>query len=116
MTINQIDPPHEVNDAAKVAAIAADLEVNGWTGRPLLVLQVGDYYKALTGTHRLAAAKAAGLEDVPVVEVDAEAFYADHDLSDIWDDEVTLGILEEIEDSAAADLMRVEVENFLAAA
>jgi hypothetical protein len=47
----------------------------GWQGRPLLVEHLsrargeGHHYMASTGTHRLAAAKAAGLVLIPVVFV-----------------------------------------------
>jgi hypothetical protein len=40
---------------------------HGWLGRPLLVAPVKRGHQALTGSHRLAAAKAAGLGTVPAV-------------------------------------------------
>jgi len=46
--------PHE----AKVAALAAAMEADGWTGAPVLVQGV----QAVTGTHRIAAARAAGID------------------------------------------------------
>lgn len=110
MELRNILAPHAVNDSTKVEQIAASLERDGWQGRSVLVLQVADYYQALTGTHRLAAAQAAGLEDVPCVEVDAEAFYgAGYEPNDLWDDDVRLSILREIGDEAAATLIEQEI-------
>ena len=44
---------------------------NGWQGRPILVYDAGGYTQALTGSHRIAAAKNLGI-DVPVVELDSD--------------------------------------------
>jgi len=107
--ISQIFPPHGVRDSAKLAALTASMEQGGWAGRPLLVIEHGDGYRALTGSHRYAAAQAAGLEEVPCVEVDAEKFFANYDTSDLWDDDVNVSILDEIGDTPAAQLMREEV-------
>lgn len=60
------DPPHPVTDPDKVRALADDMAEWGWQGPPLLV----DGADALTGSHRLAAARAADVELVPVVTVD----------------------------------------------
>lgn len=41
---------------------------NGWLGRPLLVLAEDDgVYQALTGSHRLAAARVVGLSNIPAI-------------------------------------------------
>lgn len=38
----------------------------GWRGRPLVAVQVGRCVQAVTGSHRLYAARAAGLRAIPV--------------------------------------------------
>lgn len=105
-----IIPPHEVQDEDKFSSIADSMRKNGWQGRPLLVIEAGDGFKALTGSHRLAAAVEAELETVPVVMVDAEKFFAEYDLSDLWDDEINVSILKEVGDTTAATLMEMELD------
>lgn len=68
-----IHAPHEVTDQAKVQVIAAAMRAHGWQGEPLLVVRCGDEYAGWTGTHRLAAARAAGIEaDVYLWEITDE--------------------------------------------
>ena len=43
---------------------------NGWTGRPLLVIDRGNGYLAWTGSHRIEAARRADLQAVPCYVVD----------------------------------------------
>jgi hypothetical protein len=66
-----VDPNHlePVNDVHKdkVKALTAGMKKRGWVGRPLVV--VDD--QALTGSHRLHAARAAGI-NVPVYRVTRE--------------------------------------------
>lgn len=54
--------PHEPRDADKTDAISAEMEINGWKGRPVIIAEAGDYHIAITGTHRLAAAARTGIE------------------------------------------------------
>lgn len=69
---SQIIPLHEVRDAAKLARLVESMDSAGWQGRPLLVVADGNgAYVAMTGSHRHAAAVAAGLESVPCVVVPA---------------------------------------------
>lgn len=78
-----IDPDH-------VTEIAASMREHGWQGPPLVVLT--DYARAYTGTHRLAAAEAAGLAEVPAVDL-ADLFDACG--LDLWEvcDEQGLSVL-----------------------
>ena len=66
--------PHkliEVNkpDSARAETIAKSMRSHGWVGRPLLVEEVNNYgrreYYAWTGSHRIEAAKRAGLTEIP---------------------------------------------------
>jgi hypothetical protein len=65
--IDQITPPHDVDDAQKMRGLKASLQTLGWIGPPIIVIGC----QALTGTHRLAAAKMAGIQLVPVLELSA---------------------------------------------
>ena len=78
-----INPLHEVRDADKVAALAADMAANGWTGRPVLVVD-GEVMQAITGTHRLAAAAVAGIEP-QIMVLEPAPFSGDYDAADAWD-------------------------------
>lgn len=80
------EPRHEVKNTETVERLAASMRENGWVGRPALIVREGDTRVAWTSTHRLAAAKAAGLKpsDVPMVEVDGAALRAaGYDLDDL---------------------------------
>lgn len=99
-----IQAPHEVDDPDKVEALSADMSANGWLGAPLLVTP--GYVRAWNGTHRLAAAQAAGI-DVPVV------YSVDHEDADpemYRDDDERLDALRELGDERAAAIMAAEVE------
>lgn len=60
-------PYHPLQDRAKHDAIAADMARRGWHGMPLV--RWGD--NLLTGAHRSRAAAAAGLHEVPTVNLPA---------------------------------------------
>jgi hypothetical protein len=68
MKPENIIPYHEVRDEKKVRWLARNMQTNGWVGRPIIAVgneAQGDC-RALTATHRIAAAIVAGLQDVPV--------------------------------------------------
>lgn len=75
--IDKLLPPHDVDDVQKVQTLGSSLQAEGWIGPPLLV--AGN--QALTGTHRLAAAKSAGIRLVPVIGLRTLAGVADGILS-----------------------------------
>lgn len=69
---NAIKPPHDPDVESKVIALAEEMKLRGWQGRPLVVLpQIRRRYQALTGSHRYEAAKRAGIK-IPVAIVDEE--------------------------------------------
>ena len=60
--------PHAVRDAAHFEALAASMRAGGWQGRPILAFCTeGEAPRPLTGSHRIAAARAAGLDTIPVL-------------------------------------------------
>lgn len=104
-------------DKAKVAKIAASMAESGWKGRPLVVFNSSSSgLQALTGSHRIDAAKQVGV-DIPVVEVDPRVY--DHvdeygnTIEDVWgsgDDRVAK-FLEDAGDVRASELLRMEPYN-----
>lgn len=60
--MNPVHPIHEVRDAAKLETLVTSMTAQGWVGEPLLVVDCADHYRALTGSHRIAAAEIAGIE------------------------------------------------------
>lgn len=79
-------------DDDRVNEIVASMEAHGWQGAPLVVL--ADYARAYTGTHRLAAAERAVLDEVPAVDL-ADLFEACG--LDLWQvcDENRLSVLDD---------------------
>jgi hypothetical protein len=65
----RLAPPHDVRDRAKLASLVRSMSVRGWVGRPIVALRYFDEWIALTGSHRIAAAIAVGLDSIPVFEV-----------------------------------------------
>jgi len=65
--VDTLIPPHEVDSLAKLNNLTSRILELGWIGPPLIVSE----NQALTGTHRIAAAKQAGLRLIPVVELRA---------------------------------------------
>lgn len=115
--VERIEPPHQVRDAEKVAELRDQMEKDGeWVGRPVLAFtdESGGVF-ALTGSHRIAAAKAAEVE-IPVVEVSEAALsHVDesgrslHDVARYGDDADVHAFLVEAGDERAAKLMAAEI-------
>jgi ParB-like chromosome segregation protein Spo0J len=66
----EIKPLHKPRQRALLKRLAKDMAANGWTGRPLLVIERNGEYFAWTGSHRIAAAIEAELEAVPCYIID----------------------------------------------
>lgn len=66
-------PLHEPTDYKKLNEITASMEIDGWQGQPILVVDMGDYYQAITGSHRIAAAEIAGIEPaMQIIDADID--------------------------------------------
>lgn len=91
-TVNQatIVECHDVSDFEKLNNLVKNMEEQGWNGRPLVVIDMGGEYKALTGSHRLAAARKAGIENIPVACVEYSTMFEDY--------EITIDDLKDIDD------------------
>lgn len=72
-SLEELATRHEVRNPDKAGEIAESMRRVGYKGRPVLVMNDGGKRTAWTATHRLEAAKRAGLKpsDVPMVEFDA---------------------------------------------
>lgn len=114
-----IIPMHRALEMDRVDMLTTDMRSRGWVGRPLLVELSGDGYRAWTGSHRLAAAMAAGLESVPVVVIDDEGYdlivdeygepgFGRGAASLLSDDEERAKGLRRVGLTAAAELMEME--------
>jgi diguanylate cyclase (GGDEF)-like protein len=110
-SLADIETRHEVRNPTKATEIAESMKRVGWKGRPLLVIKDGDREIAWTGTHRLDAAKQAGLTDVPRVEVEASALRdAGYDLDELTKlgKKARIEALRKAGQTEAADLLEVE--------
>jgi hypothetical protein len=110
-------PRHDAHDAAKLGALVASMDADGWRGRPLLAVETCNGYRLLTGSHRYAAIQQlAEPIDVPIAIVDADAVDAACDAADMTadeliteclDDDDLAALLADLDDEAAA-LMGLE--------
>jgi ParB-like chromosome segregation protein Spo0J len=92
---HSIHPLHGVRDADKLARLTDAMRAHGWVGRSLLVwTHDGESYQAVTGSHRLAAAKEIDLE-VPCTTIRVDGWHdeasdlvdelnAAHDQDEAW--------------------------------
>lgn len=110
LSLDEITPLHGVTHPKHFHDLAADMEENGWKGRPLLVIERENDYLAWTGSHRLAAAREAGFPSVPCYVIQerkllSKGFSAEegHAL-----DYQRLAILREVGDEMGIYLMRQE--------
>ena len=128
--VQSVEPPHSVRYPHHLERIVRSMRrarspsKGGcmWTGRPLLVERVrpgwrhpGIRYVAWTGSHRIAAAFAAGQWLVPVIEINKRFWDSEHGkpetsrLSETYDDESRLARLLVTKDERAIRLMEREI-------
>src|SRR4051794_20067634 len=84
LALERIRVPDNVRalDEAHVAALAGSIELQGLLV-PLVVREHGESFELVAGFHRLAAARALGLAEVPVVVRDADTGEADRAVENI---------------------------------
>jgi hypothetical protein len=110
-----IEPPHEARDRKKLEYLVERMKVSGWQGRPILTVNLGNGLEALSGSHRIRAAKLAGIS-VPTISIDPDiADYEDENEKTIrdamwWDADEQADFLEKAGKFDAANLMRAEHE------
>lgn len=65
-----VDPVNDITDKAKIKYLVEEFEKNGYRGRPVVALgSESEQSIALTGSHRILAAREAGIE-IPVVYIE----------------------------------------------
>ncbi len=111
----RIEPVNKVN-SKKVEKLAKSMAKDGWVGRPVLTYEGANGTTALTGSHRIAAAKKSDIE-VPIMDVDDDVLYfTDEDgntLTDYigtGDDNALVKFLREAGDNRSADLVQAEID------
>lgn len=109
---NNIRPTHEARESRFLGELEQSMQEDGWTGRPLLVIEKEDgEMVAWTGSHRIKAARNTGLGSIPcyviqecrLIEIGASAddgFIAD------WE---RLEVLKRVNDEHAVSLMSIEL-------
>jgi hypothetical protein len=109
-----IEPPHNVRDAKKLLSLTESMKNTGWQGRPILTYDVGRGEEALTGSHRIKAAREANIE-VPIYRIENAGDYVDKNGKSIvdvgfmeLDDQVKW--LNKFGDKNAAKLLKQEPE------
>jgi len=71
--ITRIKPPHEVRDKDKLKKLSESMKTDGWQGRPILAfVEPNGTIQAVTGSHRIAAAKRTKTP-IPVVYINPDA-------------------------------------------
>lgn len=104
---NIITPLHGVRSRRLFGQLRDDMKANGWNGLPLLVIETETEYVAWTGSHRIAAAVASGLELVPCYVIPAQDLTArghDPKFGHVEDWE-RLKIIREVGDTTAIHIM-----------
>src|SRR5258706_890003 len=115
MPPNRVQPPHQVTDSAHFNDLVSSMKENGWQGRPILAIDLGNGIEALTGSHRIAAAQEADLDKIPVKFIEPGVLdYEDNDGYTFRDrqtmgDEELAAFLREAGDRKSAALMDEEV-------
>jgi ParB-like chromosome segregation protein Spo0J len=104
----ELEPLHEPNNERFLQTLIEDMQSNGWTDRPLLVIATENGFVAWTGSHRIAAAREAGLSTVPCYVLDESAlrpFEVDAKNGHAMDHE-RLDIMQKLGDPDAISLMQ----------
>ena len=118
----QLFPLHEVRNINKYNDIVLSMKKNGWKGRNIIVLNMGDYLQAITGSHRIPAAQELDI-DIPLHIIDTTDHIVDDNGECIvcqgeccvirlidGDDFDRLEILEKIGDAEGAKIMKEEIK------
>jgi DNA topoisomerase-1 len=104
------DDIYTVNDIENIGlyrSLVKDFRQNGWKGRPVLVVDIGDgRFQALTGSHRVIVAQEVGIE-VPSMVIAGQMAKEAAELLFVGDEEKVAG-LRKLGLDSEADLMEQE--------
>lgn len=109
---SEIQPVNAVTSKTKKNALAYDFSTEGYQGRPIVAIQNGsEGYQALTGSHRIYAAREAGIEIPAHIATGNDSGIAK--LAAAKSDEERLAIAERLYkskqiDKETLDLLRIE--------
>ena len=96
---NYIRPLNDITNPKLYDDLVESMEEDGWIGDPIVVADLGGgEYQGLTGSHRVFAAKDAGLDDIPSVVIK-------HEVMD--DEEWEYFLLNRDADSFASDVEKL---------
>lgn len=115
---------HEVTRKRQLKALVTSMKAHGWRGRPVLGERLADgRVQAWTASHRIAAARKAGLRSIPVRFLDREVvakalLKAGFVVGDVlllstpprWYDPDRAKFLKDAGDLIGAALLRLEME------
>ena len=65
-----ISPLHPIRDPSRYVSLCLSMEKDGWKGRPLLAAIEDGCVWALTGSHRIQAARDSHVDAIPVYVID----------------------------------------------
>lgn len=109
---NEIQPVNEITDREQYEYLVRDFQENGYDGRPVVVYETPYGYQALTGSHRVAAAREADI-DVPAAVIrDSDVIERLSEAYDDWSraEEAKLLFEEGMIDETTRDLLAREEE------
>ena len=107
-----MEPVNPVTSQTKKDALAYDFATSGYSGRPIVAIEQGNNgYQALTGSHRIYAAREAGI-DIPT-HVAAVSDRSAAKFANAHDDQERLAVAEKLYkskqiDKQTLDLLRIE--------
>ena len=102
-----IDTVNDITDNDKFDALTYEFEKNGYNGRPIVAVDMGDgQYKAITGSHRIYSARRAEI-DIPTHAID----YADdiEELLEATDDDARYRVAKKLNKANKLDDETVEL-------
>ena len=102
-----IDTVNDITDNDKFDALTYEFEKNGYNGRPIVAVDMGDgQYKAITGSHRIYSARRAEI-DIPTHVID----YADdiEELLEAADDDARYRVAKKLNKANKLDDETVEL-------
>jgi phage-related protein (TIGR01555 family) len=116
---HKIKEVNKITNKAKFEELVDKMKKEGWQGRPILVLEKNGKFDAITGSHRLFAAREAKLNNVPTITI-KESNNKEHrelwnDLEKSTDDDNKIRIVKELYDEGeinkkSYELMEKEID------
>jgi len=84
--LESVRPYHPPRRWDQLEALITSMREFGWKGRPIVVADTQDGFVAFTGSHRLAAAKDAGVPSIPIIVMTPDEFHVAREAGVFQDD------------------------------